>query len=766
VGLSSTGSAPPSLHQPARQFFGGTIADLGARSLDSAPEGVEAMTYTFKRARHLALSQLDWLAAAAVVISACSAGEPTSSTSGTTDLLVAVQVTPKTAIIETNKTIRFYGKGADAAGDSVAIAIEWAATGGMITTDGVFSASTAGGFRVIGKGKGHNKSDTSDVTVVPPQPTLTAIIVTPAADTLAAGASVTFTAAGRLSDGSIAPVPVVWSATGGTIDAGGRYTAGTSLGQYRVICANPSGTVTDTAAVSITAPQVAQVVLIPATTTVTLGGTQQFTAYGRTVNGDSIVPPLTYAAGGGTITAAGMYTAGATPGTYRVTATHQGGIKADTALVTVTTIPPTGLGLITQPGGAISGVPFTPQPVVELRSAQNQPVQRSGVVVTVSKASGTGSLGGTLSATTNTQGRATFAGLQIIGTGPHTIVFAAPGLSSVTSATLMLSATTLRSLATARGFSIGAAVRDTAYSRDAQYRQTLLAQYNSIVPEDATDFYEIHASASGYNFAPADALVSFAQANGMAFHGHSLVWYRAIPTWVTAGGLTDAQVRAILKDHITTVVSRYRGKVASWDVVNEPLDNQGCFNNQCGLIASFWLTHLGAEYIDSAFVWAHRADPAAKLYLNEFRTETIMNKSDALLALAQGLKARGVPIDGVGFQVHILKQFFPAPTSAQVQANFQRFADAGFDIRITEMDVAIPDAGGAAELAAQATIYSDILNACLKVSRCIELTTWGFSDRYNWVPKSFPGYGRALPFDSNYQPKPALNALLTGLGQR
>lgn len=325
-------------------------------------------------------------------------------------------------------------------------------------------------------------------------------------------------------------------------------------------------------------------------------------------------------------------------------------------------------------------------------------------------------------------------------------------------------APTLRSLATARGFLIGAAVRDSAFSRDAQYRQTLVSQYNSIVPEDATDFWPIHPGPTQYNFAPADSLVAFAQANGMTFHGHSLVWYAWIPTWVTGGGYSDAQLRDILKNHITTVVGRYRGKAATWDVVNEALDNQGCFSSTCGLQPSFWLTHLGPEYIDSSFVWARRADPAAKLYLDDYRTEVANFKSDTLLALAKGLKARGIPIDGIGFQVHILKQYFGVPTSADMQANFQRFADAGFDIRITEMDAQIADTAGASELAVQATIYNNVLDACLKVTRCKELTTWGFTDRFSWVPASFPGYGRALPFDLNYQPKPAFNALLARLG--
>lgn len=729
------------------------------------------MTYTFKLARRLALGHLAWPALVTVVGSACSAGEPTAPTSSTIDPLVAVQVAPKTATIETNQTIRFSGKGLDAAGDSMAIAIEWTATGGTITVNGVFSASATGSFRVIGKGKGGTKADTSTVTVVSPQPTLTAIVVTPTADTLAEGASVTFTASGKLSDGSSAPIGVVWSATGGTIDAGGRYTAGTSLGQYRVVATNTSGTIADTVPVSITAPQLAQVVLVPAMVTVALGGTQQFTAYGRTANGDSVVPAVTYSATGGTITTGGLYTAGAAPGIFRVIATQQGGTKADTSGVTVTTLPPTALVLVTQPGGAVSGVPFTQQPVVELRNAQNQPVQQSGVVVTASKATGTGTLSGPLSATTDGQGRAVFVGLEITGTGPYTIAFAAPGLTTVTSATLTVAPSTLRSLATARGFELGVAVENpdgsfgAPLAGDTLYRQTLVRQYNSIVIKDATDFAPIHPGVTTYSFANADSLVAYAQAQGIPVHGHTLIWGQWIPGWVTGSSYTQAQLWAVMKSHITTVVTRYAGKIKSWDVVNEAIDDAACFQNACGLQSTFWLTQLGPAYIDSAFVWAHRADPAAKLYINEYRTETANNKSDFLLALVNGLKARGVPINGVGFQMHLIGQYFPWPSTAQVQANFQRFADAGFDIRITEMDVMIPDTGGAATLAAQGTVYRDMLSACLNVARCSELTTWGFSDKYSWVPSSFPGYGRALPFDANYQPKAAFDSLLARLGQ-
>ena len=363
-----------------------------------------------------------------------------------------------------------------------------------------------------------------------------------------------------------------------------------------------------------------------------------------------------------------------------------------------------------------------------------------------------------------TGGTITPDGLYTAGTAPGTFAVIAIQQGGTTADTSVVtvtagSAPTLRLLASARHFAMGAAVRDSAFRNDAQYLQTLVTQYNSIVPEDATDFWPIHPGPSEYAFAAADALVSFAQANGMVIHGHSLSWYAWIPTWITGGGYTNDQLRAILKDHITTVVGRYRGRIVSWDVVNEVENVSGT-----GLRSSFWVDHLGPEYIDSAFVWAHRADPAAKLYLNDYATETINPKSDAVLALAQALKGRGVPIDGVGFQMHIL-HFWPPPTSAQIQANFARFASAGFDIRITELDVDVADTAGAAALASQGATYRAVLDACLRIPRCIELTTWGFTDRYNWVPQQFPGYGRALPFSSTYQPKPAFDSLVIRLGQ-
>ncbi|HZE75896.1 MAG TPA: right-handed parallel beta-helix repeat-containing protein [Gemmatimonadales bacterium] len=294
------------------------------------------MTFTYKLSRRLALGHLGLTAFAAGVIAACSGGEPTApTTSGTTDLLAAVKIAPKKATIETNQTIRFSGTGISTAGDSMATSIEWTATGGSITADGVLSAHATGTLRVIGKALGHNKSDTSTVVVVPPQPTLTSIVVSPDPATVTEGKTASFSASGKLSDGSTAPIGVVWSATGGTIDAGGNYSAGMTPGAFRVVATNTSSTVADTVPVTVTAAQLAQIVLAPATVTLVPGGTQQFIGYGRTSTGDSISTPVSFTATGGTVSAGGLYTAGQTTGTFRVIATSTTTNLADTSAVTI-----------------------------------------------------------------------------------------------------------------------------------------------------------------------------------------------------------------------------------------------------------------------------------------------------------------------------------------------------------------------------------------------------------------------------------------------
>lgn len=287
-----------------------------------------------------------------------------------------------------------------------------------------------------------------------------------------------------------------------------------------------------------------------------------------------------------------------------------------------------------------------------------------------------------------------------------------------------------------------------------QYCALLGNEYNLIVPENAMKFDTIHPAPGVYDFSQADALVAFAQAHGMKVRGHTLVWWQQVPAWVENGGFNTQQLEAILQDHITTVVSHFKsqfpGMVVEWDVVNE-----GAYLGIWGQIGT--LDQVAAM----AFAWAHAADPSAKLYYNDFGDEDDSSaKSTWVYDLVTRLKAGGTPIDGVGLQSH-----FPVsgvPSLQEMEANLQRYASAGLEAKFTELDVRLAD-NTAASLSAQAGAYSQVMNACLAVSSCKGVVTWGFTDEYSWVPQAFPGYGWALPFDSAYNTKPAYTALQQAL---
>jgi endo-1,4-beta-xylanase len=206
--------------------------------------------------------------------------------------------------------------------------------------------------------------------------------------------------------------------------------------------------------------------------------------------------------------------------------------------------------------------------------------------------------------------------------------------------------------------------------------------------------------------------------------------------------------------------------VFAWDVVNEALADNGS-----GLRDSIWYNRpgiglTGPGYIDQAFRWAHAADPKALLFYNEYDVEDVNRKSDAMYSLVKGMLSRGVPIHGVGLQFHVTAK--PSDVSpAGLDANMARFAALGLQIHITELDVRVPvDANGSAsasDLAAQAQRYYDVVAACLKYKACTAIQTWGFTDKHSWIPQFYKGYGAALPFDKNYQPKPAHASMLKAL---
>ena len=249
----------------------------------------------------------------------------------------------------------------------------------------------------------------------------------------------------------------------------------------------------------------------------------------------------------------------------------------------------------------------------------------------------------------------------------------------------------------------------------------------------------------------------------MSARGHTLVWYNQLPGWLTSGGYTPAQLSSILQEHISTVVGRYAGRVYAWDVVNE------AFNGDGTLRSYFWYNSPGiglpgTGYIEQAFRWAHAADPKALLFYNDYSAETINQKSDAIYRMAQDFKARGVPLDGIGMQMHFTTS---TGSLASMEANIKRITDLGLQVQITELDVRLPvNSSGvatSAALATEAQIYHDIVAMCLKYARCTAIQTWGFTDKYSWIPGTYPGFGAALPLDSSYQPKPAYSSIQNAL---
>lgn len=315
---------------------------------------------------------------------------------------------------------------------------------------------------------------------------------------------------------------------------------------------------------------------------------------------------------------------------------------------------------------------------------------------------------------------------------------------------------TLRYLAGQRGLLIGAAVDAKALQSDPVYAQILGRQFDVAVPENVMKFANIHPQRQTYDFTAADQLLSFAAANGMLVRGHTLVWYMEDPNWVKSGNFTKDQLKQILHDHIAMVVGHFKGRIFAWDVVNEAINDNGKLRD------SVWLRGIGPEYIDLAFQWAHAADPQALLFYNDYNAEGSGPKSDAVYALVKGLRDRGVPIGGVGLQMHV--SLDDHPSANDIKANIERLARLGLVVHITEMDVRIHQPADPSSLSAQAQIYRNVLEACLAEPKaCQALVMWGFSDRYSSIPNIYAGFGSGLPFDSSFNPKPAYNMLKEAL---
>ncbi|MES5816411.1 endo-1,4-beta-xylanase [Streptomyces sp. RG80] len=312
--------------------------------------------------------------------------------------------------------------------------------------------------------------------------------------------------------------------------------------------------------------------------------------------------------------------------------------------------------------------------------------------------------------------------------------------------------TPLRDLAAAKGKAMGTAV--TGSKLTGTYGDLAGAQFNWLTPGNAMKWGSVEPTRGSYNWAEADQIVAFAEAHDQDVRGHTLVWHSQNPSWLTNGTWTAAQLSTLMNDHIALEVGRYKGRLAAWDVVNEPFNEDGTYRQ------TLWYNGLGSGYIAQALTAARAADPAAKLYINDYNVEGVNAKSTALYNLVKSLKEQGVPIDGVGLQAHLILGQVPST----LQQNIQRFADLGVDVAITELDIRMNLPADSAKLTQQAADYKAVMNACVAVTRCTGVTVWGFTDSDSWIPSTFPGQGAATPYDENYAPKPAYHAIAEALG--
>ncbi|GCE06087.1 endo-1,4-beta-xylanase [Dictyobacter aurantiacus] len=308
-----------------------------------------------------------------------------------------------------------------------------------------------------------------------------------------------------------------------------------------------------------------------------------------------------------------------------------------------------------------------------------------------------------------------------------------------------------------RTISIGTAANIDAFHADTTYQTIMGREFNILVAENVMKMYVTHPDIDTFNFIQSDELVNFARQHGMQIEGANLIWSNQVPAWITNGGYTRDELLGIMKDYITNVVGHYKGQIQSWIVVNEPLDTDE-LNQQ-----SIWERIIGPQYIDYAFRWAHEADPQARLYINEFNTELVNEKSNRYYALTQSLVQRKVPINGIGFEGHLdITLQYPY---AQLVANMKRFANLGLQVQITEADIKLQNSPHTLpeKFTQQATLYAELIHACQDIKQCTGVILWGFTDRYTWIPNFTHHPDQPLIFDNQYQPKPAYTAIKKAL---
>jgi len=304
----------------------------------------------------------------------------------------------------------------------------------------------------------------------------------------------------------------------------------------------------------------------------------------------------------------------------------------------------------------------------------------------------------------------------------------------------------------------------TGGAPDPAYESGVIGNFNLLTA--ASMYYsETEIGQGEFTFGDGDAMVAVADANGVPVHCHHLIGPNIyLPGWVKNGNFTAAQLTGIMNTHIQTLMGHFKGKCASWDVIEEALNPDGTVDTSTDNV---WGNVIGPSYIDTAFQTARQADPKVKLYWNDYGIENQSTKAMGFYTVLSGMQQRGTPIDGVGLESHFTPDsgLLYSPDLASMAANMAQLAKMGLSARISELDMRINVPATSSELADQATAFSIVVQACLNSPNCVSITSWGADDTTSWIAYSgyFPGDGAATLFDPNFQPKPAYTSVMNTL---
>ncbi|CCC14934.1 hypothetical protein SMACR_07668 [Sordaria macrospora] len=331
------------------------------------------------------------------------------------------------------------------------------------------------------------------------------------------------------------------------------------------------------------------------------------------------------------------------------------------------------------------------------------------------------------------------------------VVFAAAGVTAQ-----------LNDLAVAAGLKyFGTCGSEGNINSDTTYRNILnnKSEFGQLVPENGQKWDATEPSRGQFTYSSGDIVAGVAKQNGQLLRCHTLVWYSQLPSWVSGGSWNRSTLQSVIETHINNVMGHYKGQCYAWDVVNEAVNDDGTWR------PSVFLSTFNTDYFAISFRAAKAADPNTKLYYNDYNLEYNQAKTDRAVELVKIVQAAGAPIDGVGFQGHLIVG--STPSRSALATTLKRFTALGVEVAYTELDIrhsSVPASSSA--LVTQGNDFANVVGSCLDVAGCVGVTIWGFTDKYSWIPQTFPGQGDALLYNSNFGKKPAWTSVSSVLAAK